>query len=174
MKNKTPQNDDARFDKVYTDPRFIQAPNKMKKVEIDSRFKKMFDDKQFNVIAKVDKYGRKIEQKDKFALQNYYNKEMEEQGQKFYDEHGHFQWEGKSSNSGSDSDSEDKQSSSGSEMTYSDEMSGVWSDLDEPEDTAKPATDDVKVGKRLAITNLDWDSISATDLLVLFQSFCQS
>jgi len=28
----------------------------------------MFDDKQFNVIAKVDKYGRKIDKKDNFAL----------------------------------------------------------------------------------------------------------
>lgn len=53
--------DDARFDKVYTDPRFVSAPNKLKKVEIDPRFKKMFTEKQFNVIAKVDKYGRKID-----------------------------------------------------------------------------------------------------------------
>lgn len=27
--------DDARFDKVYNDPRFMVAPNKVKKVEID-------------------------------------------------------------------------------------------------------------------------------------------
>lgn len=168
MSNKTPQNDDARFDKVYTDPRFIQAPNKMKKVEIDSRFKKMFDDKQFNVIAKVDKYGRKINKKDTFALQNYYNKEIEEQGKKFYDESGNFNWDGKSSDSDSQSDSEQKQESSGSEMTYSDEMSGVWSDIEEPKDTAQEAPVDVKVGKRIAVTNLDWDSIGATDLLVLF------
>ena len=47
----------------------------MKKVEIDSRFKKMFTDKQFNVIAKVDKYGRKVDQSDTFALQNYYTKD---------------------------------------------------------------------------------------------------
>lgn len=53
-------------------------------------------------------------------------------------------------------------------MTYSDEMSGVWSDMDEPKDTAQPIQGDVKVGKRIAITNLDWDSIGSTDLLVLF------
>ena len=47
----------------------------MKKVEIDSRFKKMFTDKQFNVIAKVDKYGRNVDQSDTFALQNYYTKD---------------------------------------------------------------------------------------------------
>lgn len=58
-------------------------------------------------------------------------------------------------------------------MTYSDEISGVWSDLSEPDDNAVPK-EDVKVGRRLAVTNLDWDSISAVDLLVLFSSFCQS
>jgi len=47
-KNKeTPQitNEDARFDKVYSDPRFVVAPNKIKKVAVDDRFKKMFTDK---------------------------------------------------------------------------------------------------------------------------------
>ena len=48
------------------------APTKEKKVAIDSRFKGMFKDKRFNVIAKVDKYGRKVNKKDEYALQNYY------------------------------------------------------------------------------------------------------
>jgi hypothetical protein len=56
-------------------------------------------------------------------------------------------------------------------MTYSDEISGVWSDLSEPNDNGVPK-EDVKVGLRLAVTNLDWDSISAVDLFVLFTSFC--
>ena len=34
----------------------------------------MFTDKQFNVVAKVDKYGRKMSKKDNYALQNYYQK----------------------------------------------------------------------------------------------------
>lgn len=58
-------------------------------------------------------------------------------------------------------------------MTYSDELSGVWSDISEPADNAAVVThQDVQVGKRIAVTNLDWDSISAVDLLVLFTSFC--
>lgn len=171
MGKKTPQTqDDARFDKVYTDPKFVSAPNKLKKVEIDQRFKKMFTEKQFNVIAKVDKYGRKIDAVDNFALQNYYAKEEKPQlskleltGKKFYDDEGNFEWQGESSSSA-------EQESSEAEQTYSDEVSGVWS-LSEQEQPPE-IQQDQPVTKRIAVTNLDWDSISATDLFVLFTGFC--
>lgn len=46
---------------MYSDPRFMVAPNKVKKVQIDSRFKSMMDAKsEFNMVASVDKYGRKV------------------------------------------------------------------------------------------------------------------
>ena len=38
----------------------------------------MFKDKQFNVVAKVDKYGRKLNKKDNYALQNYYRGDEED------------------------------------------------------------------------------------------------
>jgi len=67
------------------------------------------------------------------------------------------------------------------EMTYSDDVSGVWSDENASEgenaikQSYKQAPDEPAIkGKRLAVTNLDWDSISATDLLVLFTSFCST
>jgi len=63
---------DKRFEKVFSDPRFMVAPKKVSKVKIDSRFQTMFKDKQFNVVAKVDKYGKKLDRKDNYALQNYY------------------------------------------------------------------------------------------------------
>ena len=63
---------DKRFDKVYSDPRFMVAPKKVTKVKIDKRFEGMFKKKEFNVVAKVDKYGRRIDKKDNYALQNYY------------------------------------------------------------------------------------------------------
>ena len=55
---------DKRFDKVFSDPRFMVAPKKVSKVKIDKRFEGMFKEKSFNVIAKVDKYGRRIDKKD--------------------------------------------------------------------------------------------------------------
>ena len=66
---------DSRFDKVFSDPRFMVAPKKVSKVKIDSRFKTMFKEKDFNVVAKVDKYGKRIDKKDNHALQNYYTKD---------------------------------------------------------------------------------------------------
>ena len=42
----------------------------------------MFSDKQFNVVAKVNKYGQKINKKDEYALQNYYQKESESGSEK--------------------------------------------------------------------------------------------
>ena len=39
----------------------MRVPQKVKKVEIDSRFKDALTSKKFNVVAKVDKYGRRID-----------------------------------------------------------------------------------------------------------------
>ena len=57
--------------------------------------------------------------------------------------------------------------------SYSDDVSGVWSLHSNNEDVQDAAISAEQVkGKRIAVKQLDWDSISATDLLALFQSFC--
>ena len=38
----------------------MNIPQKIKKVEIDDRFKKVLTDNEFNMVSKVDKYGRKV------------------------------------------------------------------------------------------------------------------
>ena len=64
--------DDDRFKEVYTDPRYMQVPKKVRKVEIDERFKKAITSKEFNLVTKVDKYGRKVVKEDNTMLK-YYN-----------------------------------------------------------------------------------------------------
>lgn len=32
---------------------------------------------------------------------------------------------------------------------------------------------EVVIGKRLALANMDWDNMSAVDILALFRSFCK-
>lgn len=43
-----------------------------------------------------------------------------------------------------------------------------------PEVPVEEVPKDEIVSKRLAVTNLDWDAISACDLLVLFRGFCHT
>jgi hypothetical protein len=56
---------DDRFSSVFSDPRFMKVPAKAKKVEIDNRFAKVLTSKQFNVVQKVDKYGKKVNREDR-------------------------------------------------------------------------------------------------------------
>lgn len=49
----------------------MQVPSKIKKVEIDDRFKKGITSKEFNTVAKVDKYGRRIDKQDNSMLKFY-------------------------------------------------------------------------------------------------------
>ena len=189
--------DDPRFAKVFSDPRFVVAPKKAMKVKLDARFKRMLKDKEFNVVAKVDKYGRKISKKDKYATQNYESeseensaseesssseepkkqeprkskKQLEQEAisNKYYDEDGKFKWEGESSGDHESSEAELEE-----EDEYSDAISGLWSVDSQPEAPVQEQAEGESVGKRLAVTNLDWDAISACDILVLFRSFCHT
>jgi hypothetical protein len=56
--------DDDRFKEVYSDPRFMKVPQKLKKVKIDDRFKKALKSKEFNLVQKVDKYGNRVDKRD--------------------------------------------------------------------------------------------------------------
>jgi hypothetical protein len=51
-------------------------------------------------------------------------------------------------------------------------VSGLWS-VESAPDVPVDHQQEIR-GKRLAVTNLDWDSISAVDILVLFRSFCHA
>jgi hypothetical protein len=76
-KNNAPDN---RFDEVNNDPRFVVAPQKVTKVAVDPRFNAIFGkdnkgnkaEKGFNIISKVDKYGRKTKVEDKQVYENFY------------------------------------------------------------------------------------------------------
>lgn len=73
--------DDERFREVYSDPRYMQVPKKVRKVEIDDRFKKAITSKDFNLVTKVDKYGRKIAKEDN-TMKKFYNLETDKKTSK--------------------------------------------------------------------------------------------
>ena len=59
----------------------MTVPKKIKKVEIDDRFKKGILSKEFNMVAKVDKYGKKIDKQDNSMLK-FYNIEKNQANKK--------------------------------------------------------------------------------------------
>ncbi|KAF4377648.1 hypothetical protein G4B88_006928 [Cannabis sativa] len=67
---------DSRFASVQSDPRFKRAPKHKTKVEIDSRFNRMFTDKRFAPSsAPVDKRGKPKKQNSDNFLKSYYRVE---------------------------------------------------------------------------------------------------
>jgi len=95
---------DERIKGVFNRPEFMVAPNKVRKVQIDDRFKKAITDKEFNLVSRVDKHGRRVNKKDN-AMKDYY---QIDDGKKYYDEDGKFAWDQSSSSS------EEKESSESS------------------------------------------------------------
>ena len=165
---------DDRFKEVYSDPRFMTVPKKMKKVEIDDRFKQALTSKEFNLIQKVDKYGHRVDKQDTTMQQFYKIKDAADRPDhnKYYDDEGKFKWEANSS-SGEDSHPESDDDSDEDAppvmLAQEDDESNLWSD--DNQDGHTP--DDATPGLRLALTNMDWDNLNATDILALFSSLCK-
>lgn len=86
----------------------MKVPQKLKKVEIDDRFKKALNSKEFNLIQKVDKYGYKVNKQDN-TMKAFYNmeenennpKDVSKRSNRYYDDDGKFKWEAESSSSSS-------------------------------------------------------------------------
>ena len=155
---------DDRFKEVYNDPRFMSMPKKLKKVKIDDRFKKALTSKEFNLLQKVDKYGKRVDKQDN-TIKNFY--QLEDESSKFYDDEGKFKWEQLSSSS----DSEDIEDIKPSKVESEGE---VWSSEEEDQmGPKKVKEEELQVGKRLALTNMDWDNLNAVDLLAIFSSLCK-
>lgn len=183
-KQSAPVDDDERFAEIKKDPRFLEMQKSKKKVKIDKkRFNKVFD-KEFNTIGKFDKTGKRVNIKDK-TMQGFYEQAsdkdsddedgsesedeqaVESKANKFYDEDGNFQWkndEESSSSSGSDDEEEGEQEQS------EEEMERLWDEND-----GIPYEETVKedLGNRLALNKMDWDVMTAVDILAIFNSLCQ-
>ncbi|RKP16289.1 hypothetical protein ROZALSC1DRAFT_6274, partial [Rozella allomycis CSF55] len=71
--------DDPRFQKIAKDPRFRRLKKKQEKIQIDNRFSSMFKNEEFQPSAeKVDRFGRKVEEKTGEELKRFYHIEEDE------------------------------------------------------------------------------------------------
>src|SRR3989338_3487923 len=82
MSEKKVKEIDERFAKAKTDLRFRRAPSSQRKIQVDSRFEKMFTDKAFTNPVKIDKYGRKIEAKKGDDMRRFYALENDSESSK--------------------------------------------------------------------------------------------
>lgn len=127
---------DSRFASVHSDPRFQNVPKQKSKVAIDSRFDRMFTDKNFaSSTAPFDKRGKpkKNLKTSKSSLQHYYRIEAED---KKSDEDEEIEEEERRNETDSESElkeAADVSSGSGTEEEDDDDVSESTTD-DEEED----------------------------------------
>lgn len=169
---------DPRFKKVFSDPKYRYARKQKNRVEIDDRFSK--SDLIVNKsTSKVDKYGRRLK-KDDDALTKTFDDLYKQQGEESNDE----EEKKNESESESDSESEDDEGSVEDILAKARGLTGDSdSDSDSDLDSDASALDDDEDDEivetipehdptmRFAAVNLDWDHLNSTDLFATFSSF---
>lgn len=191
---------DPRFSHLVSDPRFKNLPKSERKVKIDKRFESMFNDKKFKIKYTVDKYGRKVNKSSSEDLKKYYeidsSEDEEEQAREKQEEEkqivkddeikpgdndvlesdgevvpimlkerlfdhniDYARGEGRLI---SDSSSDEESSENEDDELY---IEHVWGELDRDAETTEESSN------RLAVCNMDWDRIRASDIMVVCSSF---
>lgn len=183
---RKPITEDSRFASVHNDPRF-KFPNLNKlKVKVDDRFSKKELKKLNNSKkASIDRYGRKIKEKDS-GLDKFYEEEEEddeEEEEETEDKKSDDEESDSESDSGSDSETTltsalDRARGEGgeSESEESDSESSESESEVEIEEESEIEIEDTKPEEgdpsdTFAVVNMDWDNLRAVDLMATFISF---
>ncbi|RIA89423.1 hypothetical protein C1645_772397 [Glomus cerebriforme] len=175
--------DDPRFIHVRKDPRFVRPRKKDVKITLDDRFAHMLTSEEFNDSLKVDKYGRTISS-DKVAkeLKRYYNLKEDEdlykdESSKTINKKEHVTTEEETDEENFDSPMFDLARGEGIlESSSDDEEEYIHTEskyLVEKQESSE-SDEQVPLGEethRLAVVNLDWDNVKASDLMKAFNGF---
>ncbi|XP_048229987.1 pre-rRNA-processing protein ESF1 isoform X2 [Ricinus communis] len=171
--------EDPRFASIHTDPRFQKVPKQRTKVEIDSRFSRMFTDKSFgSSSAPLDSRGKAKKQNSESFLRHYYHIEEEENEKT---KRGSSEEESESEEELNKFDNVAAESESSSELEASESEDETTTDEEDDEELEiEDDGSDVEVENiptiedgthRLAVVNLDWRHVRAVDLYVVLRSF---
>ncbi|KAL8391923.1 hypothetical protein RB595_002216 [Gaeumannomyces hyphopodioides] len=179
---------DPRFASFETDPRFKLPSKRSAKTKLDKRFSRMLKDDEFTATSKVDRYGRKLKSDSKKkALERLYEPEEEESDDDDSEDGD------KPKELQVDDDEVVKRELRAADKKYDPARGGGFdtSDSESDDDDDEPDVEvdenagasirrfqdeqaDVPLGdvtNRIAIVNIDWDNIKATDLFAVFSSF---
>lgn len=164
-KKKNGKLKDPRFDDVLSGPLFDAMQKSSRKVRIDERFKGMLTEKKFNAKSGVDMRGRHTGMTSKNDLDELYDvdKSSDSGNEKEGDEEKIIRIDlarGDGNITSSDEDSESEW-----ELEEEDEKDHRWGELDKDARRVQWAS------HRLALCNMEWDRISASDIFVVLSSF---
>jgi len=167
---------DPRFANIQSDPRY-RLPSKKQKIKLDKRFTQKFRNEDFTRRAKVDRYGRPIDNAaEERRLKEKFDLDDEDVSADEADDDGAVQQELARVAEKHDPLRHGKDVSSSEDESSSDEDSDID---DENVEEAGPVMqkEEVPLGDvstRIAVVNLDWDNIRAEDLMAVFSSFLPS
>src|SRR5271154_3441559 len=166
--HKSPTITDRRFASIQSDPRYQLPSKRHTHVKLDKRFSRILKDEDFSRKSKVDRYGRPLEtDAEQQRLKRRFEFEEDD-----VDDDEEVQEELRVVEKARDLLREGRAETSSSEDGSSDEDSDLEEEVEEaiegPQDADIPMGD---VTSRIAVVNLDWDNIRATDLMAVFSSF---
>lgn len=169
---------DPRFARFQSDPRFRLPSRKQNTVKLDKRFANILKDDEFSRKASVDRYGRKVgKEQGRKELERLYRLDDSEEEAESGEEDEIVRKELRRADRSYDPAREGGFSdSSSSEEESSDEELEVEVEEDIEEAELYPAEQGAEVpmgevSRRLAVVNLDWDNIGASDLMAVAASF---
>jgi hypothetical protein len=159
---------DARFAALSSDPRYRLPSKKRTHIKLDKRLGGILKDDEFSRKASVDRYGRKVAKgQEKKKLERLYRLASDDEE----DDDGEVLEElakvGRKYDPARDGGFSTSESESESEEDDSDVESEIDAELPE-------TAEDVPMGEvssRLAVVNLDWDNITAEDIMSVAASF---
>ncbi|RDD39928.1 ESF1-like protein, partial [Trichoplax sp. H2] len=130
--------DDERFAHISYDPKFKKISRQQRKVVIDARFKRMFEDKSFKTIYTVDKRGKKSTETSTENLRKFYELD-DDDGDSDDDHEEHQSIEG----SGKDGIRKDKRKMDNSSTSREVESSETSEDDDSEKSSGEYSEDEV-------------------------------
>ncbi|KAL0246101.1 hypothetical protein GEMRC1_007317 [Eukaryota sp. GEM-RC1] len=155
---------DPRFAHVHADPKFKSVKNKKNKVKIDKRFADAMKDEDYTTVTSVDSYGRPVMNEKFDDLKKYYDMSDPEEDAAVADptKYGF----GESSDEESDMENFDA-----TDVLSNQTTEPLQEDLDDLQPSTVPTLSEGEETNRLAVCHLDWNAVSAVDLLSLARSF---